>query len=147
MIRGALLRSVSLAQKSRLTASSAWSVAVVGTECLCFLESGRCSVVSNSLSPHGLYNPWNSSGQNTGVGNLSLLQGIFLTQESNQGLLHYRQILYQLSYQGFIINFTGSKVYVVHTLKIIKYAIVFPVNFLWLINSHRMLSLIFAEPL
>ena len=32
--------------------------------------------------------------------NLSLLQGIFLTQELNRGLLHYRQILYQLSYQG-----------------------------------------------
>ena len=38
--------------------------------------------------------------QNTGVGSLSLLQGIFLTQESNQGLLHCRRILYQLSYQG-----------------------------------------------
>ena len=38
--------------------------------------------------------------KNTGVGSLSLLQGIFLTQESNQGLLHCRQILYQLSYQG-----------------------------------------------
>ena len=38
--------------------------------------------------------------KNTGVGSLSLLQGIFLTQESNQGRLHYRQILYQLSYQG-----------------------------------------------
>ena len=37
---------------------------------------------------------------NTGVGSLSLLQGIFLTQELNQGLLHCRQILYQLSYQG-----------------------------------------------
>ena len=36
--------------------------------------------------------------QNTGVGNLSLLQGTFLTQESNQGLLHCRQILYYLSY-------------------------------------------------
>ena len=35
-----------------------------------------------------------------GVGSLFLLQGIFLTQESNQGLLHCRQILYQLSYQG-----------------------------------------------
>ena len=34
-----------------------------------------------------------------GVGSLSILQGIFLTQESNQGLLHCRQILYQLSYQ------------------------------------------------
>ena len=38
--------------------------------------------------------------KNTGVGSLSLLQGIFLTQESNQGLLHCRQILYQLSCQG-----------------------------------------------
>ena len=36
----------------------------------------------------------------TGVGSLSLLQGILATQESNQGLLHCRQILYQLSYQG-----------------------------------------------
>ena len=36
----------------------------------------------------------------TGVGSLSLLQGIFLTWESNWGLLHCRQILYQLSYQG-----------------------------------------------
>ena len=38
--------------------------------------------------------------KNTGVGSLSLLQGIFLTQELNQGLLHCRQILYQLNYQG-----------------------------------------------
>ena len=38
--------------------------------------------------------------KNTGVGILSLLQRIFLTQESNQGLLHCRQILYQLSHNG-----------------------------------------------
>ena len=38
--------------------------------------------------------------KNTGVGSLSLLQWIFLTLESNQGLLHCRWILYQLSYQG-----------------------------------------------
>ena len=37
--------------------------------------------------------------KNTGVGILSLLQGIFLTQELNWGLLHCRLILYQLSYQ------------------------------------------------
>ena len=37
--------------------------------------------------------------KNTGVGSLSLLPGIFLTQESNQGLWHCRQILYQLSHQ------------------------------------------------
>ena len=96
--------------------------------------------MSNSLWPHGLYSPWNSPGQNTGVGrlfpspgdlpnqgikprfpalqadslpaepqgkpkntgvdSLSLLQWIFPTQELNQGLLHCRQIIYQLSYQG-----------------------------------------------
>ena len=38
--------------------------------------------------------------KNTGVGSVSFLQGIFLTQELNQGLQHCRQILYQLSYQG-----------------------------------------------
>ena len=38
--------------------------------------------------------------KNTGVGSLSLLQGIFPTQESNWGLLHCRRILYQLNYQG-----------------------------------------------
>ena len=38
--------------------------------------------------------------KNTGVGSLSFLQGIFLTQESNQGLRHCRWIFYQLSYQG-----------------------------------------------
>ena len=38
--------------------------------------------------------------KNTGVGSLSLLQRIFLTQKSNRGLLHCRRILYQLSYQG-----------------------------------------------
>ena len=45
-----------------------------------FLESESHSVVSNSLRPHGLYSPWNSPGQNTGVGSLSLLRGIFPTQ-------------------------------------------------------------------
>ena len=44
--------------------------------------------MSNSLRPHVLYSPWNSPGQNTGVGSLSLLQGIFPTRGSNPGLLH-----------------------------------------------------------
>ena len=43
-----------------------------------------------TLQPHGLYSPWNSPGQNTGGGSLSLLQGIFPTQGSNWGLLHCR---------------------------------------------------------
>ena len=93
----------------------------------------------HELSPARLLCPWNSPGQNTGVGSLSLLQGILKTQiesrsptlqvdslpaesqgkpkntgvgslsllqrilstqELNQGLLHCRQVLYQLSYQG-----------------------------------------------
>ena len=54
----------------------------------------------DSFWPHGLYSPWNSSGHNTGVGSLSLLQGIFPTQGLNPGLPHCRQILYQLSHKG-----------------------------------------------
>ena len=104
----------------------------------CIFESESHSVLSDSFWPHGIYNPWNSPGwntgvgslysrgysqcrdqiqvsciasrfftrwatgklKNTGVGSLSLLQRIFLSQELNQGFLHCRQILYQLSYQG-----------------------------------------------
>ena len=58
------------------------------------------SVLSDSLQPHGIYCSWISPGQNIGVGNLSLLQGIFPTQGLNPGLLHCRQILYQLSHRG-----------------------------------------------
>ena len=50
--------------------------------------------------PRGLYSPWNSPGQNTRVGSLSLLQGIFPTQGLNPGLPHCRRILYQLSHKG-----------------------------------------------
>ena len=69
-------------------------------------------VLSDSLRPHGLQparllSSWNSPGKNTGVGCHSLLQGIFLTQGSNLGLLHCRQILYLLSHQGRVI--LGSK--------------------------------------
>ena len=68
-------------------------------------ESESCSVVSDSLQPYGLYSPWNFPGQNTAVGSLSLLQGIFPTQLLHWSLLHCRQIFffsffYQLSYQG-----------------------------------------------
>ena len=54
--------------------------------------SESCSVVSDSLKPQGLYSPWNSPGQNTGVDSLSLLLGIFPTQGSNQGLPGCRQL-------------------------------------------------------
>ena len=44
--------------------------------------------------------PWDSPGQNTGVGCHFLLQGTFPTQESNPGPLNYRQVLYLWSYEG-----------------------------------------------
>ena len=55
--------------------------------------------MSDPLRPPGLYSPWNSPGQNSRVGSLSLLQGIFSAQGSNPGVLHCRQILYQLNHQ------------------------------------------------
>ena len=53
-----------------------------------------------TLQPHGLYSPWNSPGQNNGVGSLSFLQGFFPTQGLNPGLPYCGWILYQLSHKG-----------------------------------------------
>ena len=61
---------------------------------LLFTDKSLCSFPRSVLD-----SPWSSPGQNTGVGSLSLLQGIFPTQGSNPGLLHCRQILYQLSHK------------------------------------------------
>ena len=63
-------------------------------------KSESHSVMSDSLRPHGLHTPWNSPGQNIGVGSFSLLQEIFPTQGLNPGLPHCRQVLYQLSHKG-----------------------------------------------
>ena len=72
-----------------------------------------CVFVTQSkfLPPHRLYParllcPWNFPGKNTGVDCHSLLQEIFLTQGSNPGLLHYRQTLYLLSFQGSPLSFS-----------------------------------------
>ena len=62
---------------------------------------------------------------NTRVGSLSLLQEIFPTQESNQGLLHFRQILYPLSYQGSPLS----------VLERLKYFAMDGVSFLMLCNK------------
>ena len=64
-----------------------------------FFESKNCSVMYGFLQPHELYSLWNYPGQNTGVGSLSLFQGIFPIQGLNPGLLHCRQILYCLNHQ------------------------------------------------
>ena len=63
-------------------------------------ENESCSVMTDSLQPHGLYSPWASPGQNTGVRSLSLLMGILPTQGFNASLLNWKQILYQLSHNG-----------------------------------------------
>ena len=68
----------------------------VSQSCLTLLDPMDCSPPSSSV--HG-----DSSGKNTGVGSLSLLQGIFPTQGSNPGLCHCRPILYQLSHREALV--------------------------------------------
>ena len=65
-----------------------------------YSERESFSVVSDSLRPHWLCSPLNSPGQNTGVGSLSLLQGIFPTQRLNPSLLHCGQIQLPAELQG-----------------------------------------------
>ena len=72
-------------------------------------ESESRSVMCDPLRPHGLYSPWNSPGQNTGVDGCFLLQGIFPTQGLNPRLPHCRQILYHLSYQGNLLAYLPAK--------------------------------------
>ena len=55
-----------------------------------------------------IHSLWNSPGQNTGVGSGSLFQGIFPTQGLNPGLLHCRQILYQLTHHGSLFSNNSS---------------------------------------
>ena len=62
------------------------------------LSESVCVLVISK--PTRLLCPWNSPGNNTGVGSYSLLQWIFLTQGLNPGLLHGRWVLYCLRHQG-----------------------------------------------
>ena len=71
-------------------------------------ESESRSVLTGCLWPYGLYSPWHPPGQNTGVGSLSLLQGIFPIQGSNPGVLHCKRILYHLNHQGILCSFCKS---------------------------------------
>ena len=76
------------------------------------------SVVSISLQPCGMQPArflclWDFSGKNPGVGCNFLIQGIFLIQGSNLGLLHCRQTLYHLNHQGIpfllrVVSFWNS---------------------------------------
>ena len=72
---------------------------------ICFIDYTKAfdCVIVTQLCPalwlHGLDSPWNSPGQNTGVGSHSLLQGIFPTQGWKPGLPHCRQVLYKLGHR------------------------------------------------
>ena len=65
-----------------------------------FSKKVKVAQLCQTLRHHGLYSSWNSPGQNTGVGSLSLFQGIFPIQRSNPGLPYGMQIPYQLSHKG-----------------------------------------------
>ena len=81
-----------------------WRFICRSFEDLCFYlkttTTESFSVMSDSLWLHRLYSPWNFLGRNTGVGSLSLCQGIFPTEVSNPGLPHCRWFLYQLNHKG-----------------------------------------------
>ena len=70
------------------------------TNSICRIVKWKSLSCVRLFATHGLYSPWNSLGQNTRVGGLSHLQGIFTTQVLNPGLPRCRQSLYQLSRKG-----------------------------------------------
>ena len=76
------------------------SAIYVSEQCWALLWKWKSLSPVRLCDPLDCNSPWNSPGQNTGVGRLSHLQGIFPTQGLNPGLPHCRQILYQLSHKG-----------------------------------------------
>ena len=79
--------------KFLLKARNKTTMCLIAQLCLALCDPMDCS-------PPGSCVHEDSPGKNTGVGCHTLLQGIFLTQGSNPGLLHCRQILYCLGHQG-----------------------------------------------
>ena len=73
-----------------------------------------CPIICN---PIDLHSPWNSAGQDTGIGSHSFLQRIFSTQGLKPGLPHCRQILYPLSHQGSPINHVEKRKSLTQILK------------------------------
>ena len=96
------------------------------------VQSVSRSVMSN-LWPHGLWCTrllcrWDSPDKSTRVGSHSLLQGIFLTQGQNPGLLHCRHILYPLSHQGS--SLLERRIF---DISLVRYydRIIFPSDYQW----------------
>ena len=131
-----------------------------GCYILCYLLKSGCVsrlVVSISLQLHvqqpaGFLCQWNFGAKNTGVGSRSILQGVILTQGSNLGLLHCRQIIYHLSHQG-----SPSKCYSYpqyHIMKVYSHCFTLTYHIMWpyhkpsithfLVNGHLVDSPNFA---
>ena len=98
-------------------------------------ESVSLSVVSYSLWSHRLYPraPWKCPNRNTGVGSHFLLQGIFLSQGLNPGLLHCRQIFQHLSQQGSRLYFKTQKKWI----KSKKNSMCLDLNISWILCTYQ----------
>ena len=84
-----------------LQSSITVSISILSIDTVKVLVAQPCPILRpHRPQPTRFLCPWNSPGKNTGMGSHSLLQGIFLTQGLNLGLLHFRQILYCLRQQG-----------------------------------------------
>ena len=92
--------------RTRYNRTQKWQLLYIQSEVMALnrlIRGLKVKVAQSCLTlcdPMDYISPWNSPGQNTGVGSCSLLKEIFPTQESNSGLPHCRRILYQLSHQG-----------------------------------------------
>ena len=99
------------------------------------------SVRSDSLQPFGLYSPWNSLGQNTGVGSLFHLQGIFPTQGLDPGLPHCRRN--ELFGQpNSSLCYTGNPCSLYTLYRVLISCSVMPVNFILQIYLSPLHSLV-----
>ena len=104
-----------------------WLVGLVAKSCLTLADPMDCSLPGSSV--HG-----DSPGKNTGVGCHFLLQYIFPIQESNPGLLHCRQTLYRLSYEGSPSGPSGSPHQTLHLARLPPPP--------WTVSSHEPFRLI-----
>ena len=103
--------------------------------------------MSDSLPPHGLQPirllcPWDFPGTSARVECHFLLQGIFLTQESDLGLLHCRQTLYRLSHQGILTpnqSFFLANIFSHSTCCLFVLCFMYSAKFLTLIRFHLLL--------
>ena len=101
---------------------------------------------SPALQADSLLSEPPGKSENTGVGSLFLLQGIFPTQETNQGLLHCRCIVFQLSYQGSPKELYSNKIVFKKDLHVsLKkkpevYALRCSGGYLWVLGSHAILN-------